>query len=149
MKDNKLVIPIKYHADIDELKFIDGKSDWIDLRAAENMTLEFGQFALISLGVSMKLPEGYEAHVLPRSSTFKHFGIIMTNSMGVIDNSYSGTNDIWMFPALCLWKGGSRIKKNERIAQFRIVKKQPDIVFDEVLFLDETDRGGIGSTGVK
>lgn len=149
MKDNKLVIPIKYHADIDELKFIDGKSDWIDLRAAENMTLEFGQFALISLGVSMKLPEGYEAHVLPRSSTFKHFGIIMTNSMGVIDNSYSGTNDIWMFPALCLWKDGSRIKKNERIAQFRIVKKQPDIVFDEVLFLDETDRGGIGSTGVK
>ena len=149
MKENKLVIPIKYHADIDELKFIDGKSDWIDLRAAENMTLEYGQFALISLGVSMKLPEGYEAHVLPRSSTFKHFGIIMTNSMGIIDNSYSGTNDIWMFPALCLWEGGSRIKKNERIAQFRIVKKQPDVVFDEVLFLDETDRGGIGSTGVK
>lgn len=144
---NCVKIPIKYHADTDALKFIDGKSDWIDLRAAENVDLQYGEFALISLGISMKLPDGYEAHVLPRSSTFKHHGIIMTNSMGIIDNSYSGTNDIWMFPALCMWKGGSHIKKNDRIAQFRIVKKQPDVAFDEVMFLDETDRGGIGSTG--
>ena len=139
-------IPIKYHADIDPIKKIDN-GDWIDLRAAENMDLQWGEFALISLGISMKLPEGYEAHVLPRSSTFGKYGIVMTNSMGIIDNSYSGTNDIWMFPALCLWKGGSHIKKNERIAQFRIVKKQPEVELEEVLFLDETDRGGIGSTG--
>jgi dUTP pyrophosphatase len=139
-------IPIKYHADIDPIKKIDN-GDWIDLRAAEDVHLEFGEFALISLGVSMKLPEGYEAHVLPRSSTFKKYGIVMTNSMGIIDNSYSGTNDIWLMPALCLWKGGCNIKKNERIAQFRIVKKQPEVAFDEVMFLDETDRGGIGSTG--
>lgn len=147
MTNKRLVIPIKYHTDIDELRFIDGKSDWIDLRAAEDMDLEYGQFELISLGISMKLPEGYEAHVLPRSSTYSKYGIIMTNSMGIIDNSYSGTNDIWMFPALCMWKGGSHIKKNERIAQFRIVKKQPDIGFEEVLFLDEVDRKGFGSTG--
>lgn len=141
-----MLIPIKYHTDIDPIKKIDN-GDWIDLRAAEDVDLEMFEFALISLGVSMKLPEGYEAHVLPRSSTFPKYGIIMTNSKGIIDNTYSGTNDIWLFPALCLWKGGSHIKKNERIAQFRIVKKQPDVEFDEVLFLDEVDRGGIGSTG--
>lgn len=147
MKD-KIVIPIKYHADIEPIGKI-AIGDWIDLRAAEDIYLDYGDFALVSLGIAMKLPEGYEAHVLPRSSTFKNFGIIMTNSMGIIDNSYSGTNDIWRFPALCLSKLGSKILKGDRIAQFRIVKKQPEIEFDEVLFLDETDRGGIGSTGVK
>ena len=139
-------IPIKYHADIDSIGKIK-VGDWIDLRAAEDVDLQFGEFALISLGIAMKLPEGYEAHVLPRSSTFKKYGIVMTNSMGIIDNSYSGTNDIWLMPSLCLWKGGCHIKKNERIAQFRIVKKQPEVAFDEVMFLDETDRGGISSTG--
>ena len=142
-------IKIKYHTDMEKLRLIDGKSDWIDLRSAENIDLKYGEFALISLGVSMKLPEGYEAHVAPRSSTFKNYGIIMTNSMGIIDNSYSGTNDIWMFPALCLWKGGCHIKKGDRIAQFRIVKKQPEIEFIEVQTLDAVDRGGLGSTGVK
>ena len=107
----------------------------------------------------MKLPEGYEAHVLPRSSTFKKWGVIQTNSMGVIDNSYSGTNDIWRFPALCLnpidslytngrMTPGSSIRKGDRICQFRIMPIQPTIEFEEVEVLDETDRGGFGSTGV-
>lgn len=140
-------IPIKYHTDISKLGFVGGVSDWVDLRAAEDVDLEFGESKLISLGISIKLPEGYEAHVLPRSSTFKRYGIVMTNSMGMIDNSYSGTNDVWHFPALCLDRKGSHIRKNDRIAQFRIVMKQPAVEFDEVLFLDEKDRGGIGSTG--
>lgn len=140
-------IKIKYHTDMEQLRLIDGKSDWIDLRSAENVDLRYGEFTMISLGVSMKLPEGYEAHIAPRSSTFLRYGIIMTNSMGIIDNSYSGTNDIWMFPALCLWKGGCHIRKGDRIAQFRIVKKQPEIEFEEVQTLDDVDRGGFGSTG--
>jgi dUTP pyrophosphatase len=139
-------IKIKYHADIEKLKKIE-QGDWIDLRSAEDVHLKFGEFALISLGVSMKLPEGYEAHIAPRSSTFKNFGIIQTNSVGVVDNSYSGNNDIWMFPALCMWEGGSHIKKGDRICQFRIMKKQPEIQFVEVDKLDDVDRGGYGSTG--
>ena len=102
----------------------------------------------------MKLPLGYEAHVAPRSSTFNNFGVIQTNSIGIIDNSYSGTNDIWRFQAYCLegkdiGGSGTTIRKNDRICQFRIVKKQPEVEFDEVLVLDEIDRGGFGSTGVK
>ena len=126
--------------------------DWIDLRAAEDVFISPGEFKLISLGISMKLPEGYEAHIVPRSSTFKHWGIIQTNHMGIIDNSYSGTNDIWKFPAYCLkatnGKLSTKIEKGDRICQFRIMKKQPEIEFDEVLFLDEVDRGGFGSSGV-
>lgn len=154
-------IKIKYHDfDIERLNKIK-IGDWIDLRAAEDVKIRQGEYKLISLGIAMKLPEGYEAHVVPRSSTFKNYGIIMTNSIGIIDNSYSGTNDIWRFPAYCLDGKGyvdenglyedfvTRICKGDRICQFRIVKKQPEIEFDEVLFLDEIDRGGIGSTGVK
>ena len=153
-------IKIKYHADIDKLEKIT-IGDWIDLRAAEDVFIPYGAMRLIPLGVSMKLPEGYEAHVAPRSSTFKNFGVIMTNSMGIIDNSYSGTNDIWLFPAYCLdyrcidrrddgqIDVGTWVRKNDRIAQFRIVKSQPTIEFIEVDELDATDRGGHGSTGVK
>lgn len=145
-------IKVKYHSDIDRL----GKikiGDWVDLRAAEDVRILEGGFALISLGVSMKLPEGYEAHIVPRSSTFKNYGLIQTNGVGIIDNAYSGTNDIWKFPAYCLVgkthsEFGTVVHKNDRICQFRIVKKQPDIEFEEVEFLDETDRGGFGSTGV-
>lgn len=152
-------IKIKYHADIDKLEKI-SIGDWIDLRAAEDVFIPLGEMKAISLGVSMKLPEGYEAHVAPRSSTFKNFGVILTNSMGIIDNSYSGTNDIWLFPAYCLRDDsvrrdisgkveyGTWIRKNDRIAQFRIVKSQPPIEFVEVDELDETDRGGYGSTGI-
>lgn len=119
--------------------------DWIDLRAAEDVTLKMGQFALISLGVAMKLPEGYEAHMAPRSSTFKHFGIIQTNSVGVIDSSFCGDDDIWKYPALAM--RDTVIHKNDRICQFRIVKKQPDFAIKEVSMLGERNRGGFGSTG--
>lgn len=125
------------------------QGDWIDLRAGTNTIIDYGEAKLISLGVSMKLPEGYEAQVAPRSSTFKNFGIIMTNSIGIIDNSYCGDDDIWQFPALCIRKGGVKICKNDRICQFRIVKKQPEIEFEEVKTLGSQNRGGLGSTGVK
>ena len=140
------IIKIKYHSDeIEKLTYIDGKSDWIDLRAAENVSLKQGEFKLISLGISMKLPEGYEAHVLPRSSTYKTWGILQANSCGIIDQSYSGTNDIWRFPALAM--RDTEIHVNDRICQFRIMKNQPEIKFEEVDFLEDRDRGGFGSTG--
>ena len=138
-------IKIKYHTnEIDKMTEI-AIGDWIDLRAAETVAMNTGDFKLISLGVSMKLPEGYEAHVVPRSSTFKKWGILQTNSMGIIDNSYSGTNDIWRFPALAM--RDTVINKNDRICQFRIVKRQPTVEFEEVYTLDSVDRGGFGSTG--
>lgn len=138
-------IKIKYHTnEIDKITEI-AIGDWIDLRAAETVAMNTGDFKLISLGVSMKLPEGYEAHVVPRSSTFKKWGILQTNSMGIIDNSYSGTNDIWRFPALAM--RDTVINKNDRICQFRIVKRQPTVEFEEVYTLDSVDRGGFGSTG--
>lgn len=139
-------IKIKYHSNIPKIEKIE-KGDWIDLRSAEDVQLKHGEYKNISLGVSMEFPEGYEAHVLPRSSTFKNFGIILVNSMGIIDNSYNGDGDIWQFPALCLNPEGTHIKKGDRIAQFRIVENQPDILFDEVETLGNDDRGGIGSTG--
>lgn len=120
--------------------------DWIDLRAAETVEMKKGDFALISLGISMKLPEGYEAHIVPRSSTFKNFGILQTNSMGVIDNSYSGTNDIWKFPALAM--RDTFIHEGDRICQFRIMPRMGDVKFKTVDNLDDVDRGGFGSTGI-
>lgn len=139
-------IKIKYHNDIRPLEILDN-GDWIDLRAAEDVNLEKGGFRLISLGVSMKLPEGYEAHIVPRSSTFKHWGIIQANHMGVIDNSYCGDNDIWKFPAIAT--RDAVIYKNDRICQFRIMKKQPCVRFDTVEHLNGPDRGGFGSSGRK
>ena len=141
-------IKIKYFSDkIDKLTYIDGKSDWIDLRAAEDVTLRQGEFRLIPLGVGMELPKGYEAHVVPRSSTFKNFGIIQTNHQGVIDHSYCGDNDQWFMPVYAL--RDTQIHVNDRICQFRIVENQPKIVFDEVEKLGSEDRGGHGSTGVR
>lgn len=139
-------IKIKYHNDIRPLEILDN-GDWIDLRAAEDVNLEKGDLRLISLGVSMKLPEGYEAHIVPRSSTFKHWGIIQANHMGVIDNSYCGDNDIWKFPAIAT--RDAVIYKNDRICQFRIMKKQPCVRFDTVEHLNGPDRGGFGSSGRK
>lgn len=139
-------IKIKYHNNIRPLEILDN-GDWIDLRAAEDVNLEKGDFRLISLGVSMKLPEGYEAHIVPRSSTFKHWGIIQANHMGVIDNSYCGDNDIWKFPAIAT--RDAVIYKNDRICQFRIMKKQPCVRFDTVEHLNGPDRGGFGSSGRK
>ncbi len=140
------IIKIKYFSDkIEKLTYIDGKSDWIDLRAAEDVTLQQGEFKLIPLGVGMELPKGYEAHVVPRSSTFKNFGIIQTNHQGVIDSSYCGDNDQWFMPVYAL--RDTQIHINDRICQFRIMENQPKIVFDEVAHLEHEDRGGHGSTG--
>lgn len=139
-------IKIKYFNDeIKKLEYIDGKSDWIDLRAAEEVELKAGEFKLISLGVAMKLPKGYEAHVCPRSSTFKNFGIIQANSMGIIDGSYCGDEDVWKFPAIAL--RDTKISINDRICQFRIMKNQPRIEFETVTKLSDVSRGGFGSTG--
>ena len=138
-------LQIKYHnEEIEKIKKID-KGDWIDLRAAEKVELKQGDFALISLGVSMKLPDGYEAHLAPRSSTFKTWGIIQTNSIGVVDNSYSGNNDIWKMPVYAT--RDTVINVNDRICQFRIMSKMPVVDVEEVDNLEGPDRGGFGSTG--
>ncbi len=138
-------IKIKYFNDeIERIEKID-KGDWIDLRSAETVELKQGEFKLIKLGIGMILPAGYEAHVVPRSSTFKNFGVIQTNHCGIIDESYCGDNDQWRFPAFAL--RDTIIHKNDRICQFRIVKKQPEIEFHTVEHLSDTDRGGFGSTG--
>ena len=138
-------LQIKYHnEEIEKIKKID-KGDWIDLRAAEKVELKQGDFALISLGVSMKLPDGYEAHLAPRSSTFKTWGIIQTNSIGVVDNLYSGNNDIWKMPVYAT--RDTVINVNDRICQFRIMPKMPVLDVEEVDNLEGPDRGGFGSTG--
>lgn len=139
-------IKIKYFSDkIEKLCYIGGKSDWIDLRAAEEVTMRAGEFKLIPLGIGMELPKGYEAHVVPRSSTFKNFGIIQTNHMGVIDETYCGDNDQWFMPAYAL--RDTTIRVNDRICQFRIMEHQPPLTFCEVEQLKNPDRGGHGSTG--
>lgn len=139
-------IKIKYFSqELEKLQYIDNKSDWIDLRAAAYIEMKAGEFKLIPLGVAMELPAGYEAHVVPRSSTFKNFGIIQTNSTGIIDESYCGDNDQWFFPALAM--RDTVIHVNDRICQFRIVEHQPKIEFIEVEGLGNSDRGGHGSTG--
>lgn len=138
-------IKIKYFdQEIDKIQKI-SVGDWIDLRSTETVFLEKGEYALIRLGVGMILPAGYEAHVLPRSSTPSKFGIVCANSMGIIDNSYSGDADEWKFPAVAI--RDTVIHKNDRICQFRIVKNQPGITFEVVDHLRENSRGGIGSTG--
>ena len=137
-------IYIKYFADVEKLTKL-SIGDWIDLRAAEDVDMAAGEFRFIPLGVGMKLPEGYEAHVAPRSSTFKNFGIIAANSIGIIDNSYCGDEDQWKLPAYALRE--AHIKKNDRICQFRIVQRQPELEFEQVEHLDAVSRGGFGSTG--
>ena len=139
-------IKVKYFVDgIDELCAVAGKSDWIDLHAAEEVTLKAGEFRLIPLGVAMALPEGYEAHIVPRSSTFKNYGTLQTSSMGVVDGSYRGDNDQWRMPVYAT--RDVTIEKNARICQFRIMKNQPPLVFTRVERLEGPDRGGFGSTG--
>lgn len=139
-------IKIKYHnPNLPKLEYIDGKSDWIDLRASKDMWLDKGQWGLIPLGVSMKLPDGYEAHIVPRSSTFKHWGLIQTNHMGVIDESFCGDSDQWHMPVLAT--RDVHINEGDRVCQFRIMEHQPKIVFSEVKSLGEESRGGFGSTG--
>ena len=140
-------IKIKYLTnEIDKIEKID-KGDWIDLRAAQTVELKAGEFKLIPLGVAMQLPENHEAHIVPRSSTFKNWGIIQTNHQAVIDETYCGDNDQWFYPAYAL--RDTVINVNDRICQFRIMEKQPPVDFEEVEFLGNKDRGGIGSTGTK
>ena len=139
-------IKVKYFSeDVAPLEYVDGKSDWIDLCAAQEVTLRAGEFRLIPLGVAMELPAGYEAHIAPRSSTFKNYGILQTNSMGVVDYTYRGDGDQWRMPAYAT--RDVTIEKNARICQFRIMKNQPRLTFTKVEHLDGPDRGGFGSTG--
>ena len=141
-------IRIKYFTDaIEKLDYIEGKSDWIDLRASEEVELKAGEYKMIPLGVAMALPDGYEAHIAPRSSTFKNWGLLQTNSVGVVDGSYCGDNDMWRMPVYAT--RDTVIHVNDRVAQFRIMKNQPRISFEEVKSLGHADRGGFGSTGVK
>ncbi len=139
-------IQVRYHGDVPPLEKLP-QGDWIDLRAAETVEMQAGEYRLISLGVSMKLPAGYEAHVAPRSSTFKKWGILMTNSVGIIDESYCGDKDLWYFSALAM--RDTVIEKGDRICQFRIVAKMPPVEMEPVVFLSGPERGGFGSTGEK
>lgn len=139
-------IRVKYFSDkIEKLAYIEGKSDWIDLRSAIDVKLKAGEFKIIPLGVGMKLPEGYEAHIVPRSSTFKNFGIIQTNHMGIIDETYCGDNDQWGMAVYAV--RDTEIHVNDRICQFRIMEHQPALVFEETDRLEDKSRGGFGSTG--
>lgn len=142
-----MFIKIKYFDEsMPKLEFIEGKkSDWIDLRAAEELFIPANTFAMIHLGVAMKLPEGYEAHIAPRSSTFKKWGIIQVNSVGVVDESYAGDGDEWMMPVYAI--RDTNIHKGDRVCQFRIMEKQPAVQFVEVKHLEDENRGGFGSTG--
>ena len=139
-------IKVKYFTDIDPIREISG-GDWYDLRTTEEVTMEAGEFRLIPLGVAMELPDGYEAHVVPRSSTYKNYSVIQANHMGVIDNSYCGDDDQWMFPAIAFQD--TNIPKGTRICPFRIVEKQPPVKFETVAHLTGPNRGGFGSTGEK
>lgn len=119
--------------------------EWVDLYTAEDVSMEPLEFRIISLGVSMQLPPGYYAHVVPRSSACKNYGVIMANSMGIIENSYSGPNDIWGFPAVAIRH--TEIPKGTRLCQFCLVKQQEPIEFEEDDLSGNKDRGGFGSTG--
>lgn len=138
------VIKVKYTRDIEKIQTISG-GDWIDLRCAEDITLRAGEFMYIPLGVAIQLPKGFEALVVPRSSAFKNYGIIQTNSVGVIDETYCGDNDEWHMPVYAV--RDTEIKKNDRICQFRIIRHQVPLHIAEVATLGNPDRGGLGSTG--
>ena len=140
-------IKIKYFNDkLEKINKIT-QGDWIDLRSSIDCELKQGEFKLIPLGIAMELPEGYEAHIVPRSSTYKNFGIIQTNHMGVVDELYCGNNDQWFMAVLAF--RDTKINMNDRICQFRIIEKMPEVTFIEVEELGNKDRGGHGSTGIK
>lgn len=139
-------IRILYHSqEIDRLEYIAGKSDWIDLRSSKEYHLKAGEFCLIDLGISVKLPEGYEMITAPRSSLFKNYGLIQANGIGIVDESYCGDNDILMMPVYAT--RDTVVHVNDRVCQFRIQEHQPHITFEEVDTLGSVDRGGFGSTG--
>ena len=139
-------LKIKYHVkELEKLRYIDGKSDWIDLRVAENVSMKQGEYRLISMGISVEIPKGYEMLIVPRSSAYKNFGILQTNAMGVVDESFCGDNDIIHMPILAM--RDTEIHINDRIGQFRLMPHQPEVNFIEVDHLDNEDRGGFGTTG--
>lgn len=139
-------LKIKYHVkELEKLRYIDGKSDWIDLRVAENVSMKQGEYRLISMGISVEIPKGYEMLIVPRSSAYKNFGILQTNAMGVVDESFCGDNDIIHMPILAM--RDTEIHINDRIGQFRLMPHQPEVHFIEVDHLDNEDRGGVGTTG--
>ena len=146
MESKNIQIKVKYLKEVEKIEKID-IGDWIDLRAGEDVEIKAGEYKAIPLGIAINLPEGYEALVVPRSSTFKRHGIIQTNSTGVIDNSYLGE---WHMPVLAMQD--TIIHKNDRICQFRIIENQPTVDIVEVDNFDdvESNRGtrGFGSTGI-
>lgn len=155
----KLKIKVKTFAGQVLPEIID-KGDWIDLRSNEEYVADKEEYKLLKLGVAMELPDGFEAIVAPRSSTFKTWGILLANSMGIIDNSYSGNNDEWRFPAWFTRR--TIIHKGDRICQFRIQLSQKATVWQKIKWflsngikierveeLNTINRGGIGSTGKK
>ena len=145
---NKVDIKVRYDNADNPLKYSEN-GDWIDLFTAEDVSLKHGDFRLISLGISMELPVGVEANIVPRSSTFGRYGVIQTNSYGVIDSSYNGDEDIWKFPAYAT--RDAVIPKGTRICQIRLNEtmrsKFGDIEFIPVFTLGNSARGGFGSTG--
>lgn len=141
-----LTITVQYLNESVTRLSVNEKGDWVDLYAAETVDLKQGEHKLIHLGVAMKLPAGYEAHLVPRSSTFKKWGIIQANHVGIIDNSYSGPNDWWMMSVIAM--RDTTIHAGDKICQFRIIERQPALMFEEGNMEDE-DRGGFGSTGTK
>ena len=142
----KMKVKVKYfNQNIDKLEKI-AEGDLIDLRAAETVDIKAGEAKKVRLGVGMKLPEGYHAEVYPRSSLFKNFHVLLTNSVGVIDNCYCGDNDEWC--AMLYATENTSIWENSKILQFRIVKNMESLEFEEVEHLDSKSRGGYGTTGV-
>ena len=121
------------------------QGDWIDLKAACDVVMFEGEYAVIPLGIAVELPEGYEAHIAPRSSTFKRYGVLCANSVGIIDNAYNGDGDQWGFPVYATRR--TEIPKGARVCQFRVVASQPALEIERVESLGNADRGGFGSTG--
>jgi len=141
-----LDLKVKYHVEgLEKIKKIE-KGDWIDLRSAYDEEFKAGEWGFIDLGISVKIPKGYEAHIVPRSSTFKNWGLLQVNGMGIIDESYSGENDLWKMPVLAT--KDTKINKNDRVCQFRLIEKMPQLRIIEVENMEDESRGGFGSTGV-
>lgn len=148
-------IRVKYFDNATKLQKI-AKGNWIDVYANKDIFVVEGERAMIPLGFALELPKGWEAHLAPRSSTFKTWGIIQTNSVGVVDDTYIGDNDQWHMPVFCLQgkdiegiDQGTWIKKGDKIGQFRIMEVMPEIEFEEVESFGNSDRGGFGTTGAK
>ncbi len=142
-------LKIKYFKEAVKLKKI-SKGNWIDVYANKDLFVALNERAIIHLGFELELPKGWEGHLAPRSSTFKTWGIIQTNGVGVVDDTYIGDNDEWHMPVYCLQakdENGTWIKKGDKIGQFRIMEVMPEIEFEEVEFFNNIDRGGFGSTG--